>query len=108
MKKAQVIMGIAIATLATAAIPVFAQSQTDTRPRSFSTELSGRVIGVGNDEFLLQTLEGQILVDAEDRQLRRADLIEGEEITVTGYYDEGEFEAYTIIRPNGNVIQVWD
>ena len=107
MQRSNVLLGIAIAAGLGIAIPVVAQTQTNTASIG-SQEISGQVIGINDDEFLLQTSSGQVLVEAEDRPLRRANLAEGESITVTGVYDESDFEAYTIVRPNGDVIQVWD
>ncbi|MGP1382084.1 MAG: hypothetical protein ACTS2F_00920 [Thainema sp.] len=107
MKRSTILLGTAIAAGLGVAIPVMAQTQINSG-RLASQEISGEIIGISDDEFLLQTNSGQVLVEAEDRPLRRANLAEGESITVTGIYDEGDFEAYTITRPNGDVIQVWD
>ncbi len=107
MKPSKLLLGVAVAAGLGLAIPAIAQTQMNTS-RMVSQEISGQIIGIRGDEFLLQTSSGQILVEAEDRPLRRANLAEGESITVTGVYDEEDFEAYTIIRSNGDVIQVWD
>lgn len=107
MKPSKILLGVAVATGLGIAIPAIAQTQTNTT-RMGSQEISGQIVGIRGDEFLLQTSSGQVLVEAEDRPLRRANLAKGESITVTGVYDEEEFEAYTITRPNGDVIQVWD
>lgn len=107
MKPSKMLLGIAIAAGLGVAIPVVAQTRTNTA-RIGSQEISGQIVGIRGDEFLLQTSNGQVLVEAEGRPLRRANLAEGESITVTGVYDEEDFEAYTITRPNGDVIQVWD
>ncbi len=107
MKRSNMLLGTAIAAGLGIAIPVVAQTQINTALMG-SQEISGQIIGISDDEFLLQTSSGQVLVEAEDRPLRRANLAEGESITVTGVYDESDFEAYTIIRSNGDVVQVWD
>jgi uncharacterized protein YdeI (BOF family) len=51
---------------------------------------------------------GQILVEAESRPLRQANLAEGETVTVAGYLDENELEAYKITRANGEEIYIFD
>jgi hypothetical protein len=71
--------------------------------------ISGQVRCVVGNEFILDDGTGQIIVDAGPRWFQRIDLVSGERVTVTGEFDDeddGEFDAFTITRSNGQVIQV--
>lgn len=78
-----------------------------------NTTLTGEIIGYGEadeNEWLVQTANGVVVVDAGDRDGQSIDLPIGETVTITGEYDASEFDAFTITRADGSVIQVlaWD
>ncbi|MCM1983901.1 NirD/YgiW/YdeI family stress tolerance protein [Lyngbya confervoides] len=73
-----------------------------------STTLSGTITRISGDDFILDDGTGKIWVEAELRPLRRANLTEGETVSVTGYLDENELEAYRITRANGETIDILD
>ncbi|MGK7899901.1 MAG: hypothetical protein AB4352_00545 [Hormoscilla sp.] len=74
--------------------------------RTFSTStISGQVIRiVNNDEFLLQTNNGPILVDADLPDSQSLNLQPGERVNVVGEFDDGDFDASAITRPDGSPI----
>ncbi|MGB7417469.1 MAG: NirD/YgiW/YdeI family stress tolerance protein [Thermosynechococcaceae cyanobacterium] len=91
-------------------VPVLAQTHTsieDARSAN-STTLSGKIIRISGDDFILDDGTGQVWIEAESRPLRRAKLAAGETVTVTGYLDENELEAYRITRANGERIDILD
>lgn len=95
------------------ALPAFsnlalAQNQPGGRQQARITEISGKVVRVGDDDFVLNTGKEQILVDADDDTLRQAKLSAGEKVTVSGQNDDDNFDAYTITRPDGTKINVRD
>ena len=60
---------------------------------------------VGN-EFILDDGTGQIIVDAGPRWYHQLSFTIGERVTVVGEYDDGELDAFTITRSNGQVIRI--
>lgn len=87
---------------------VWAQNQPSGTQQSGSTQISGKVVRLGDDDFVLDTGKKQILIDAEERPLQQAKLSTGQQVTVTGKYDDDNFDAYSITGPNGKVIPVRD
>lgn len=75
-----------------------------------STTVSGKIVHLYGDEFILDDGTGQILVEAESRPLRRAQISLGETVTVLGQFedDENELNAFKIIRANGEEIYIFD
>jgi uncharacterized protein YdeI (BOF family) len=74
-----------------------------------STRLMGVVISHGEEdenEWQLRTDQGNITVDAGPRWYQRIDLSLGETVTIDGEFDDGEFDAFQIIRADGSVILV--
>ncbi|NET76700.1 hypothetical protein [Okeania sp. SIO1F9] len=66
----------------------------------------GTVLGiVDNDEFLLQDGNGtQILVDADLPDNQFLNVVPGEQVNVVGIFDNDNFDAFSITRPDGSVI----
>ncbi|MFP4008674.1 MAG: DNA-binding protein [Spirulinaceae cyanobacterium] len=104
-----------VVTLASALFSVAftsAQAQTPIRDlqRQSDMTISGEIRRIVGNEFILDDGTGQIIVDAEDiaeyMGKRSLNLREGERITVTGEYDDYDFDAYTIQRSNGEVFRV--
>lgn len=87
---------------------VWAQNQPGGMQQSRSTQISGKVVRLGDDDFVLDTGKKQVLIDAEERPLQQAKLSFGQQVTVTGKYDDDNFDAYSITAPNGKVIPVRD
>ncbi len=92
-----------LSSAATAQVPI------GSLQRRQGVTISGQVRCVVGNEFILDDGTGQIIVDAGPRWFQRIDLVSGERVTVTGEFDDeddGEFDAFTITRSNGQVIQV--
>ncbi|MDY7006449.1 MAG: hypothetical protein SWX82_21645 [Cyanobacteriota bacterium] len=66
----------------------------------------GTVVGlVDNDEFFLQDVNGtQILVDTGLPDTQFLNLVPGEQVNVTGIFDDNDFEAFSVTRPDGSVV----
>ncbi|MBO1351955.1 MAG: hypothetical protein EBE86_033380 [Hormoscilla sp. GUM202] len=70
-----------------------------------ATTISGRVIRmVDNDEFLLRTSNGRILVDADLPDNQSFNLSRGQSVNVVGEFDDGDFDAFAVTRPDGSPI----
>ncbi|MBD2058807.1 hypothetical protein H6F88_22865 [Oculatella sp. FACHB-28] len=108
--KVTTLLGIGFAAIAASAVPalVLAQTQPEPARRVSSTDIAGEIVAIDDGDFLLNTTEGQVLVDADDRAVRRANFTVGEQLNVTGRYDDDSFEAYSVTRENGEVVFVWD
>jgi uncharacterized protein YdeI (BOF family) len=91
-------------------IPGIAIAQTTIRQTqdANSTVVSGEIIRISGDDFILDDGTGQLLVEAESRPLRQANLMEGEVVTVAGHFDENSLEAYRITRASGEEIYIFD
>ena len=69
----------------------------------FIVTIGGTVIGVREDEFLLQDGTGEVWVDAYGMSPGAVNLIVGEQVTVLGDMDDLEnFDALQITRANGS------
>ena len=68
------------------------------------TTIFGQVIGISGDEFMLDDGTGQILVDTDDGKL--TNLFVGEQIIVAGRYDDDDFDAVSITRQDGTIIDL--
>jgi hypothetical protein len=107
----QLVVGLTIATsIATIGIPNIVRSQTrigDLQQRPPGTTISGRVGNIVGNDFILEDDSGQIIVDAGPRWWQQIDLTPGEQVTVNGELGRGgEFDAFSITRGNGIVIQI--
>jgi len=97
--------------LTTLTVPAIATAQTTIGDlqRANSVTLSGEVVRVQGDDFVLSDGTGQIWVEAERRPIRDAGLKPGDRVTVAGAYDDdNSFEAYSITPVGGTVIYVFD
>lgn len=85
-----------------------AQIQIRDLQRQPGTSIAGEIRSVVGNQFILADGTGQIIVDAGPRWYQQLDLSAGERVTVNGEYDDNaeEFEAYSITRNNGVVIQI--
>ncbi|PIG90671.1 DNA-binding protein [Gloeocapsopsis sp. IPPAS B-1203] len=107
----QLLLGLTIAaSILTLGIPTIARSQTrigDLQQRPPGTTISGRVGNIVGNDFILEDDSGQIIVDAGPRWWQQINLSPGEEVTVNGELGRGgEFDAFSITRANGTVIQI--
>jgi uncharacterized protein YdeI (BOF family) len=73
-----------------------------------SIAISGQVGSIVGNDFTLEDSSGQIIVDAGPRWYREINLNEGEQVTVTGKVSpkSGEFNAFSIRRADGSVIDI--
>lgn len=76
--------------------------------RDPGTTIAGTVRAVVGNEFILDDGTGQIIVDAGPHWYHRINVREGERLTVVGEYDDYDFDAYRIVRSNGEVLFIQD
>lgn len=90
--------------------PNLAKAQTaieKLQQRSDGTTVSGEIVSVVGNNFVLDDGTGQIIVDAGPRWWQEINLDTGEEVTVTGELDRGgEMDAYSIQRADGSTIEI--
>ncbi|NJL83949.1 MAG: DNA-binding protein [Chloroflexaceae bacterium] len=90
-------------------IPAGANSTIRDLKTTQGLTITGRVIGFGEadeNEFIVSDGTANLVVDAGPRWWKSIDLSLGETISVTGELDKEEFDAFTIRRQNGEVINV--
>ncbi|WP_228057451.1 DNA-binding protein [Tychonema sp. LEGE 07203] len=78
------------------------------RPRT-ATTISGRVVGFGEydeNEWIIDDGSGQVRVDGGSRKRRNINLSKGETIVVVGEMDDDEFDAFSITRSDGSIINI--
>ena len=107
------LLGVSAATITVLTglvIPGMTQTQTtvETLRSNNIVTLSGEVVRLMGDDFLLDDGTGQIEVDAETSAMREAAISVSTTVTVTGYYDDNEFEALTLTPNGGETITVLD
>lgn len=103
-----------VGAFAQAAFYAPAQAQSTTRigelqlSRARGTTISGEVVSVVSNDFTLRDNSGEIIVDAGPRWWREINLEPGEQVTVRGEVSKksGEFDAFSITRANGSVIEI--
>ncbi|MBP0012528.1 MAG: DNA-binding protein [Roseofilum sp. SBFL] len=77
--------------------------------REENTTISGTIIGWGEadeNEFILQDSTGTIVVDAGPRWSQDLNLNIGDTIAVTGEFDDGEFDAFSLTYADGTVVDI--
>ncbi|MEN9226614.1 MAG: hypothetical protein Q6L60_12605 [Thermostichus sp. HHBFW_bins_43] len=96
---------VSVATVMGASV---AQAQVSIRDlqRNPGIAISGVIRSVVGNEFILDDGTGQIIVDAGPLWYHQLNFTPGERVTVVGEYDGGDFDAYTITRGSGEVIQI--
>lgn len=97
----------ALMTLASASVSFAQETIRDLRSANTLT-LSGEVMRIMDDDFVLDDGTGQILVDAESYAIRQARLSLGDTVTVTGTYDDHDFEAISLTPDGGEIIYIFD
>ncbi len=68
--------------------------------------VSGTILAVDGNDFLLDSGNGQILVDAGPPWYQQINVQPGEQVTVVGEYDDDDFDAFNITRNNGESIRI--
>lgn len=68
--------------------------------------ISGEITSVVGNNFVVNDGSGEVIVDAGPRWWHQLDLTTGESITVVGEMDEGEFDAFSLTRENGEEINI--
>ncbi|MEN9215596.1 MAG: hypothetical protein Q6J44_08175 [Gloeomargarita sp. DG02_4_bins_56] len=86
--------------------PVPAQIPIREVRRHQGITISGVIRSVVGNELILDDGTGQIIVDAGPRWYHQLNFTPGERVTVVGKYDDDDFDAFTITRSNGEVIQI--
>lgn len=101
---------ILAATVSAITVSALVEAQTnieDLQQRPSGTTISGEVVSVAGNNFVLNDGTGQLIVDAGPRWWREIDLSPGEQITVTGELGKGgELDAYSITRSDGTLIEI--
>jgi len=89
-------------------IPTRSTAQTAIRDLSRSQDLTiaGRVTSVVGNSFTLDDGTGTVIVDAGPRWWQAITVEPGESLRVTGEMDNGEFDAFSITKADGSVIQI--
>lgn len=110
--KFQLFVGCAIAVVSTGTFPalVAAQTQTYLSQQVGINEISGEFVRmIDDDEFLLRTSNGQIIVvEGDSSKISRVNLQPGEQVTISGQYDNNDFDGYTLTRSNGESFDIRD
>ncbi|MGB3268109.1 MAG: hypothetical protein WBA89_29670 [Microcoleus sp.] len=78
------------------------------RPRT-ATTISGKVVGLGEadeNEWIIDDGSGEVRVDGGSRKKRNINLSQGETIVVVGEMDDGEFDAFSITRSDGSIVNI--
>jgi len=92
------------ALLSLSSFPAIAQVPIGDLRRDPGTTIAGTVRAVVGNEFILDDGTGQVIVDAGPHWYHRVNIREGERLTVIGEYDDYDFDAFRIVRSNGEVI----
>lgn len=102
-----IVAGI-LASIVTTSLSVQAQTIPieQLQQRQQGTTITGTVRSVVGNEFILSDGTGEVIVDAGPRWYRAINVSAGEQLTVTGEYDDDDFDAFTITRANGEVITI--
>ena len=111
MIKQQLFFALTILTTGTTLIfSGLAQGQTsieELQQRSNTTTVSGEIMSVVGNDFVLDDGTGQIIVDAGPRWWQEINFSPGEEVIVTGELGKGgEIDAYSITRNDGSTIEI--
>jgi hypothetical protein len=110
MKQQLFVTLTALTAGATLIIPDLAKAQTsieELQQRANGTTVSGEIVSVVGNDFVLDDGTGQIIIDAGPRWWQEIDLSPGEEVTVTGELGkDDEIDAYSITRGDGSTIEI--
>jgi uncharacterized protein YdeI (BOF family) len=87
-------------------ITAMANTQIEDLENRRGITIIGEIQSVVGNDFVLNDGTGEVIVDAGPRWWHQLDLTTGESVTVVGEMDEGEFDAFSITRENGEVIDI--
>jgi uncharacterized protein YdeI (BOF family) len=87
-------------------ITAMANTQIEDLENREGMTITGEIQSVVGNNFVLNDRTGEVIVDAGPRWWHQLDLTTGESVTVVGEMDEGEFEAFSITRENGEVVDI--
>jgi hypothetical protein len=87
---------------------ILANTQIEDLQNTQGITISGQIESVVGNDFILNDGTGEVIVDAGPIWWHQLELNTGESITVVGEMDEGEFDAFSITRENGKVIEIRD
>ncbi|MEA5537899.1 DNA-binding protein [Limnoraphis robusta Tam1] len=68
--------------------------------------ISGVVTAVFGNKFVIDDGTGQILVETGPPWYHQIQINQGEAVTVVGEYDDNDFDAFTITRQDGTVLNI--
>lgn len=74
--------------------------------REVAATITGTIRSIIGNEFVLDEDTRQVIVEAEPKPARKLNLAVGERITVFGEQDDEDFDAYTITRASGEVMEI--
>jgi hypothetical protein len=99
------------ASMAALTIPTLVQAQTtrieELQQRSRGTTVSGEVISVVGNDFVLNDGTGELIVDAGPTWWHDVDVEPGEQVTVTGEMGRGgELDAFSITHADGSRMEI--
>lgn len=110
--KSNIFFALAISVLFALATPVLAETTTnieDLRQEETVT-ISGEVTEIVDDdddnEWVVTDDTGSVVVDAGSLWEQAVDVSVGDLLTVVGQLDEDEFDAFTVILPDGTEIEI--
>jgi hypothetical protein len=87
-------------------LPLQARTPIGSLQQSAGLTLVGTIVNRVGNSFILRDDSGEVIVDAGPRWWQPINLAPGEKITVIGEYDQGEFDAFSIVRANGDVLTI--
>ncbi|KOR36981.1 MULTISPECIES: OB-fold nucleic acid binding domain-containing protein [Planktothricoides] len=94
------------AILAIGMNPVMAQIPIRDLQRNQGLTISGVIRSVVGNEFILDDGTGQVIVDAGPLWYHQLNFREGERVMVVGEYEGYDFDAFTITREDGEILQI--
>ncbi|MEG4225185.1 NirD/YgiW/YdeI family stress tolerance protein [Microcoleus sp. N9_B2] len=114
MKRKKLFSLLAVTTILSSgsATSAFAQALTrisDLQPSRTPTTISGKIVGFGDaddNEWIIDDGSGRIRIDVGPRRWRDINVSKGETIRVVGEMDDDEFNAFSITRSNGSLINI--
>ncbi|WP_413163016.1 DNA-binding protein [Capilliphycus salinus ALCB114379] len=97
---------VILASAITPIKPSFSQVPIRDLQRTQGLTITGVVTAVFGNEFVVDDGTGQILVEAGPPWYHQIRINQGEAVTVVGEYDDDDFDAFTITRQDGTVLNI--
>jgi uncharacterized protein YdeI (BOF family) len=97
---------ISIISIPFVSITTLANTQIGDLENRRGMTITGEIQSVVGNDFVLNDGTGEVIVDAGPGWWHQLDLTTGESVSVVGEMDEGEFDAFSITRENGEVIDI--